>query len=350
MPNRILIVKTSSLGDIIQSFHVLSYLHQKFPGVQIDWVVEAAFASIVKAHPLVHRTVIFDLQGVRKSWSGSKLVEEIRRLRACRYDLVFDLQKNTKSGFITALARSPMKVGFGLRSVREWPNVLATHRRFEVSGEANIRLQYVGLMQKFLRDEAPFQEEGVCFHTTPAEQEVVQSILAISKKTRIMVCPGSKWNNKRLPLEKMGAFLAKIHESMEASFLLMWGDGEEKTYCHEIRDRFLREGVIVDKLPIPVWQNLINEVDLVIAVDSAALHLCGTTKTPSFSIFGPTAPQIFKPMGENHCAMQGACPYGRTFAKQCPVLRTCPTGACIRELKAGELFQTFWDWWETTVC
>jgi heptosyltransferase-1 len=347
---RILIVKTSSLGDIIQSLHVLSYLHQKFPGVQVDWVAESAFASIVKAHPLVHRTVVFDLQGVRKSWNGRKLIEAIRQLRACKYDLVFDLQKNTKSGFITALTRSPMKVGFGLRSVREWPNVLAMHKRFEIPGEANIRLQYVGLIQKFLRDEAPFQEEGVRFHITPQEQEVVQSILALTKKIRIMVCPGSKWNNKRLPVLTMGAFLAKIHASMEASFLLMWGDADEKAYCQEIRDRFLGEGIIIDKLPIPMWQNLMNEMDLVIAVDSAALHLCGTTKTPSFSLFGPTAPQIFKPMGKNHFAVQGTCPYERTFAKQCPVLRTCPTGACIRGLKVDELFQTFQAWWKTTAC
>ena len=99
--------------------------------------------------------------------------------------------------------------------------------------------------------------------------------------------------------------------------------------------------VVVDRLPLPTWQNLMDEVDLVIAVDSSALHLCGTTSTPSFSIFGPTSQRVFKPMGERHFAVQGSCPYGRTFEKQCPVLRSCPTGACIKELTVEELFEAF---------
>jgi heptosyltransferase-1 len=141
--------------------------------------------------------------------------------------------------------------------------------------------------------------------------------------------------------------LQRIHGRLNASFLFIWGDSAEKAYCEEIQRCFPDRSLLVDRLPLPTWQNLMNEVDLVIAVDSSALHLCGTTSTPSFSVFGPTKPDIFKPIGHRHFSFEGKCPYGRTFAKTCPILRSCPTGACIRELTAEEIFQAFAKWWET---
>jgi heptosyltransferase-1 len=82
-------------------------------------------------------------------------------------------------------------------------------------------------------------------------------------------------------------------------------------------------------------------MDCVIAMDSAALHLCGTTLTPSFSVFGPSAASIYKPLGSQHTHVQGFCPYKQEFIQRCPLLRTCKTGACIKNLQAEELFQHF---------
>jgi heptosyltransferase-1 len=82
---KVLIVKTSSLGDIIQSFGVLDYLHNKFPGVEVDWVVESSLQSIVSAHPLVHKAIPVDTKSIRKKWSG--IVAAIKTLREQQYDL-----------------------------------------------------------------------------------------------------------------------------------------------------------------------------------------------------------------------------------------------------------------------
>ncbi len=343
-----MIVKTSSLGDIIQSFPVLPYIQAKLPGVRVDWVVEEAFAPVVAAHPLVHKVIALDLRGFKKTGNFRKLLEEIRCLRETTYDLVFDLQKNTKSGFITALARSPMKVGFGWQSVREWPNVLSTHQRFEIPTGENIQRQYLELVRKFFGDE-DFERKGMALKISSSEQERVRNILRAPElrgAVKIMVCPGSRWRNKQLPLETMAMFLAKIDQALDVSFVFVGGDPEGMDYCQQMRSQFVSNSIVVENLSIPEWQNLMQGMELVIAVDSAALHLCGTTDTPSFSLFGPTSPVVFKPMGEKHFAMQGSCPYGRTFIKQCPVLRSCPTGSCIRSLDADAVFLAFWGWWE----
>jgi heptosyltransferase-1 len=329
-PTRILIVKTSSLGDIVQSLNVVDDLHQRFPMAKIDWAVEAAFAPIVAAHPYINRAICLNIKEKRNLISGFK------SLRQEKYDLVFDLQGNCKSGVITFLARGKVKVGYDLKSVREWPNVLATHVRFFVSKQKNIRGFYSALIESYFK-EGPKELKGVQFSIGEGEKEKIEGIIKqAGLKSKIMVCPGSKWKNKQLKTSTWIEFLQKI----DATFLLVWGDENEKTICKEISSH-LKSALLIDKLPLPTWQNLMGEVDLVIALDSSALHFCATTHTPSFSIFGPTSPAIFKPAGEKHSAIQGKCPYGRVFEKQCPVLRTCPTGACIKDLTAEELFAAY---------
>jgi len=371
----ILIVKTSSLGDIIQAFSVLDDLHRRFPFVAIDWAVEAPFYPIVAAHPLVRRAISLDIKKRKNLWSG------MRELRREKYDLVFDLQGNCKSGAITLLSRGKVKVGYSFSTVREWPNVLATDIRFKVSRHQNIRTFYLALMECYFQtprglsknkmkhfdsarqsqiegfrpergnlslcgkgdEEGRFGKvaaiRGVRFHIKPEEKEKISRILVkLPSKLRIMVCPGSQWVNKQLRPQTWIAFLQKIEQAYPVSFLLIWGNEAERTLCEELAAR-LKAAFVVDKLPLPTWQNLMDEVDLVIAVDSSALHLCGTTSTPSFSIFGPTSLQVFKPFGQRHFAIQGRCPYKQEFEKQCPLLRSCPTGACIKELTAEALFE-----------
>ena len=330
----------SALGDIIQSFTVLETLKKRFPEAQIDWAVEKRFASIVEAHPHVHQTI-----AIERRFGG--YVRAAGELRRVSYDLVFDLQGNCKSGLTTLLSKSRCKVGFGWKCVREWPNLLATNRRYDVPSNLNIRFQLLSLAEQALGNlELPSPSGGVRFKISAEERQKIESILktAASGREKIMVCLGSKWKNKQLPLSTLASFLAKIDVSMKASFFLIWGNPEEKRSCEELQTRFPENSLVVDRLELPVWQNLMDEMDLIIAFDSGALHLAGTTSTPSFSIFGPTMPGIFKPLGSNHFSMRGECPYQRRFEKQCPLLRTCPTGACIRNLEADEIFSRFWAW------
>lgn len=338
-PLKILIVKASALGDIIQCFPILDDLRSRFASVEIDWAVDRSLGTVVSSHPLVHRAIQVDLKW--KSWGRWwTFLSDLRKLRQLSYDVVFDLQGNFKSALLVASVQSPVKVGFGWNSVRERVSLLATNRRFEVPNHLNIRLQYLSLVQQLFGDLSP-TTLAPCLRIDAIEQAKIQAILQPLKTPRIMVCPGAKWINKQIPLETLAEFLQRVQEMLLASFLFLWGDEREKAYCKQLQGYFPTKSVVVDKLPIPTWQNLMNEMQLVIAVDSSALHLCGTTRAKSFSLFGPTSPEIFKPMGERHFAFQGPCPYGRTFKKQCPLLRTCPTGACLRNLSADQIFRSF---------
>lgn len=336
-------MKTSSLGDIIQSFPVADYLHRRFPHIAIDWAVSQEYVSLVSSHPFIRNAVAVDF----RSWRGAAF--SLKRLRQNGYNAVFDLQGNCKSGIVTWAANAPWKVGYALFSVREWPNVLFTNCRFSVSRKQNIRSFYLQLVQQFFQDANPYPISGSLLRLEKEHDAILSEILAqpeLNRKMKIMVCPGSKWINKKLPIETWRSFLLKISQQWDAAFILIWGSEAEKRECELIQQALHERSILVGRLEIACWQNLMAKMDLVLAVDSSALHLCGTGKTPSFSIFGPTSSQVFLPLGEQHAAIQGPCPYGKHFSKQCSRLRTCPTGACIRNLNSDAIFSIFREWFE----
>ncbi|SCA63497.1 hypothetical protein SCG7086_AS_00250 [Chlamydiales bacterium SCGC AG-110-P3] len=94
---------------------------------------------------------------------------------------------------------------------------------------------------------------------------------------------------------------------------------------------------ILPRLSLPVLQAVMNRVRLVIAMDSLPLHLAGTTSTPTFSVFGASSMQKYKPLGGIHHGLQGECPYNVSFEKRCARLRSCKTGACIRSLTGKQV-------------
>jgi heptosyltransferase I len=343
-----LIVKTSAIGDVIQAFPVLEYLRGRFPEARIDWVVEKGCYGLVSAHPFLNHVYSVDTKRWRKSLARRDTIAEIRDFYRMfskhEYDAVFDLQGNTKSALITMMAKGRDKVGFSFKSVPEKPNVLATTKRFHVPSNCNVRLRYLALVQSYFKDDSRYGAQGIVLNIDQAEKERMEAILShhgLMNKDIYMVSFGSRWANKRLTEETLREFLTLIDRQFQPAFIFIWGDGEERKIAEGLQSQFVGRSLAVGNLSLPLWQALMSKVKLVIATDSAGLHLAGSVGTPSFSIFGPSSASVYKPMGEQHHAFQGTCPYALRFEKRCPKLRTCETGACIRGIAAKDLFARF---------
>ena len=393
---KILIIKTSSLGDVIQSFPCLQYLRQKFPEAQIDWVVEKGFSELIQGHPAVNRVLCVDTKlwrkGLFKRENRAAMRHFHQALRAVEYDVVFDLQANIKSGLICCLAKAKVKVGFGSSTVHELPNMLFTNRRYNPPKGLNIRSDYLFLAQSYCNDMSGYADAGIRLHLNPEQQDllheeskriqempgskiILETAVGPSKKvqdieleslvmgaehsqtvkaapitsdygskdcafwpaptavSRIMVCPGSAWPNKQMTPEGLKELLQQLRKQRSCSFVFVWGTTQEQHYVQALQEQFADCSLVIKRLPLPVLQNLMATMDLVVAMDSLPLHLAGTTQVPTLSIFGASSAAKYKPEGPQHRSYQGPCPYGRTFEKRCPILRTCPTGACIRQLK-----------------
>ena len=349
---KILIVKTSALGDIIHSFPVVDYIKHLFPQSQIDWVVESSFAELVRAHPDIHTVFPVKVKKWRAApWKKENRVEMrafCRALRSNEYDVIFDLQGNVKSGCFTGLARGKHKVGFSRSVVPEWPNLLFTNKRYTPPSKQNIRQDYLFLVQSFFNQFLTVQAR-VKLQTQREEQEKIQHLLTdtrLQRTSRLIVCPGSNWTNKQLTPQCLQEFLMKIHQQTQATFLLVWGNAQEKEMAHRLHQTLPQASVIVEKLSLAGLQSLMHQVEGVIAMDSLPLHLAGTTATPTYAIFGASSAQKYNPLGKG-AAFQGGCPYQQTFEKRCALLRTCTTGLCIKGIDPQQLFEHFIQWWQT---
>ena len=343
-----LIIKTSSLGDIIQALPVIDYLRQKTPDAKIDWVVEKRFSELVQCHPYVNRTILID----SKRWRRALWKKGMRReIQACvkdlqqqYYDVLFDLQGNIKSAVFTWLARARWKVGFGVHTVPEFPNLFVTHRRFNPPKGQNIREDYLYLAQRFFYDTGKLNNIGAKTIFKAPTKDFSNYIRP--EGFYILVCPGANWPNKCLPDHTLTEFLKLLQIEYACHFLFTWGTKEEHSRARQLAACFPQNGQVIERLPLIQLQKLMQEVELVIAMDSLPLHLCGTTATPSFALFGPSSAHKYNPSGVHHYAAQGPCPYGYAFEKRCSSLRTCPAGECIHSFTVKELFLSFQTWWK----
>lgn len=344
----ILIVKTSAIGDIIQTLPCLQYLKACFPKSSIDWVVERSSADLLEACGLVDRVLIMDSKKWRKSWiSHKKEIKDFAKiLRERPYNLLFDLQGNTKSAFVTKLAKAKKKVGYVWDQVPEKPNFFVTNKHYEIPSFGNMSQRYLRLVQNYFDDMQEFQPSRLLLNLSPDDKRRLHHLLELGfQHPRIMICFGSKWKNKRLPKNTLKDLLLLIEEKLHPHLFFIYSNQEEQRFAEELQALFKNSSHAVGEMSLSLWQRFMEEVDLVIAMDSAALHLCATTKTPSFSFFGPTSSATYRPVGANHGSLQGSCPYAETFDKRCSYLRSCETGACIRDIPLDQLFQSLYSFW-----
>lgn len=333
-------IKTSSLGDIIQCFDALGFLRHKYPSAQIDWVCEAPFAELLNAHPLISHVLRVETKKWRKGENLKSFFEFKKNVQKTTYDAVFDFQGNIKSGLLTYLTKAKVKVGFDRTSVAEWPNILFTNQRVKVALNQNMRANYLSLCQNYCNDFSPFSAEEVTLNID--SHTVISTVLARCKAPyRILVHPASAWPNKEVGFNALVEFLKSIEKVTAVSFLFAFGNPREKEISSRLHVCFPHNSHLLEPLALPELQTLMRGVDLVIAMDSLPLHLCGTTKTPSLSFFGPSLAEKYIPQGPQHHFIQGSCPYKIKFDKRCPLLRTCKTGACIKTIYGEEMFEAF---------
>ncbi|MDR3623578.1 MAG: glycosyltransferase family 9 protein [Chlamydiales bacterium] len=346
---RILIIKTSALGDIVQTYPLLSYLKERFPEGIVDWVVEGRMSELVTTHSQIDKVISIDTRRIRKKIFSYAIWKEIfsfrKNLRSRTYDITFDVQGNCKSGLILWMTKSSVKVGFGRKNCTEWPALLFSNKRFNVPKQANIRDDYVNIARCYFQDDKPYFAPSILLNWKDKTEVFDCKILEKNQKMRVMICPGSLWSNKQLTVDALYEFLKCMDKKFAPYFLFVWGCKKEQEIAFCLHESFLETSTVVDKMPLPALQNLMDKMDLVISMDSLPLHLAATTKAKTFAFFGASSKAKYAPIGKKHGSIQGECPYERIFEKRCPILRTCSTGACIHDLNGRKLFNQFLSWW-----
>jgi heptosyltransferase-1 len=347
---KILIVKTSALGDIIQTFPVVEYLKRRQSVETIGWVVEEGAHLLIKAHPYVDIPIAIDTQTVRSGGFFRFLPECMRqraRMSENSFDVLFDLQGNIKSGLVSLCAKAPIKVGYGKNFVSELPNIIATNRRFDPPLGLPIREEYLSLVQQYFNDDTTFIPSGIEMRLNSYQQNALNQETARWPKSSPvwLIAMGSAWPNKMCNKESFRRVLKLIQDHFSPYFVFLAGTSYELNEVGDWAQEFPHKSHVLYRPELPVLQHCMGRAHVVLCVDSLALHLAATTKTPTFSFFGPSSPSKYMPRGQVHGFYQRDCPFNVLFEKRCPNLRNCVTGECLKGSTGDAMFRAVYEWY-----
>jgi heptosyltransferase-1 len=305
---RLLVVKTSSLGDILTTMPAVSDAVRAIPGLQIDWVAEEPFAAAPAWHPGVRDTIAVGLRGWRRRPSPGDMLRFLGRLRAKRYDLVIDAQGLAKSAMLTLAARGP-SCGFDLASARERPASLLYRRRIRVSRDLHAVDRQRALFSQAL---------GYPLPATPPDFGLPRQKQPATP--RLLMLHGASWPTKRWP---EGFWSALARHALDAGVepLLRWHDAKERTSAEAIAAA--APGIRI--LPAPgleALRQVIGEASAVVANDSGPAHLAAALGVPGVTLYGATRPDRTGTIGPGqiHLAANFPCSpcRGRTCAYRGP--------------------------------
>ena len=295
---RILIVKTTSMGDVIHALPVLSDIRTHDPSVQIDWMVEEPFADLVRGSSLVNEVVPVNLrkwrkQGIRHTWQQWKILQA--RLADREYDAVIDLQGLLKSALLACAAKGP-RMGPGYSYAKESLACLFYKRRAGWDPQAHaverLRELAAGLLNYRLSGKPLF------YDIRP------QKVLAVVPKgAEIWFLHATARDEKKWPLVKWRE-LAHRFSDLGYAIKLPWGTEEERLQAEKIAAGIAHVEVL-PRMSLAELRLRLEHAGLVIGVDTGIMHLAAAHYLPMVALFFATPAWRFAPRFNPHAISLG---------------------------------------------
>lgn len=298
---RVLIVKTSSMGDVIHTLPALTDAKAACPDIEFDWVVEEGFAEIPKWHPAVSDVIPVAIRRWRKSvfkTMGSTEWRQFRNLvKKHHYDLVIDAQGLLKSAWLCRLIKAPA-AGYDKHSVRERLASLVYQHRFSVPVDMHAVERTRTLFAKALNYQKP-ESKG--------QYGLSQSrfCTAVDAQPNVVFLHGTTRADKHYP-EIYWKQLAERLGAKGFQVRMPWGNDNERKRAEHIA-RGLEYVEVLPKLNLAGVAGVLAQASAVVAVDTGLGHLSAALNIPTVSLYGPTNPGLIGAYGENQihlCASQ----------------------------------------------
>ena len=291
-PGKILVIKPSSLGDVVHVFPALEVLRRSFPDSELDFVIHPAFAGLLDLSPFpVRRKILFD----RKKLSSPKsflpeCVKLLKELRKENYELVVDFQGLFRSGILAWCARSCITAGFA--APREGVAKIFYNRKFDVLMEQHAVARYVELANCICGTRYPVPECSVK-RETPSFPGVTSPY--------VVLVPGARWESKVFPPELFGETFNEIKKHLPQCKAVVAGAASDAPAAAKIK-AIAGEGCIdlTGKTSLLELAQLTGGASAVLTNDSGPMHVAAMTGTKIYALFGSTSPFLTGPWGKEH--------------------------------------------------
>lgn len=328
--DRFLIIRLSSLGDIIHTLPAFSALRRSFPEAKIRWAVEARGKEILDLVPGVDEVVVVDKKKMRSS---------ARAIRG-RDQVALDFQGLLKSALLAYLSRSRRRLGFSKENLREHlASIFYTDRLPPIAEEGdhvirkNLKLlEILGIRES--RFEFPLRIPDEAIRSVRSKL----SAIGCQDNMRIVIFNiGAAWKSKRWFAEKWIELTEMLHLS-EAFPLLLWGNEDERLLAEAVA---AKTGVKVTPfLSIKEVIALIRLASLVVSGDTFALQAACALDVPVVALFGPTNPRRNGPFRERDKVVYGERDCSPCYKHECSGLE------CLRAISVKDVAAAAQDLWK----
>jgi heptosyltransferase-1 len=290
---RVLIIRPSALGDVCRSVPVLAALRTAYPAATIDWLVQDTFAPAIASHPALTRVVPFVRSRVGKlhrAAGRSELRALLSALRSARYDIVLDCQGLARSGVLTRITGAPLRVGHA--DARELAFLAYSRRVPHTPGASE---HTVDRMLELLTPLGitPPANADMRLHLPPALDHWPSLTLGLAPGTRYaLLAPTSRWLGKRWPADRFAEVARRLLEApLGLERIAFVGTADEQPQITPMLDLAQRDARVVNlagRTSIAQLMALVRDASLVVANDSAAVHMAVGFDRPMVALFGPT--------------------------------------------------------------
>jgi len=328
---RVLIVKVSSLGDVIHTLPAVTDAQRARKDIQFDWVVEENFSEVPSWHPAVNNVIPVALRRWRRNIVKTYINQEFRdfkqELQGVHYDLVIDAQGLIKSGFISRLSKG-LTIGLSNRTIREPLATLFYNKVYSVPWTEHAVERVRQLFSRALQYEYDAKQID---YGIDVNRIMEVSDADVKKRKQVVFLHGTTWKTKHWPVEYW-RHLAHISTEAGYKVLLPWGNQEEERRAKSIAEGNERVEVL-EKQTLSGIANYIHKSDGVIAVDTGLGHLAAALAKPTVSLYGPTDPGLSGTFGNNQLHLRSNLNCAPCVKKTCAY-----SGPGITEEYAGQSF------------
>ncbi|MGZ9133390.1 MAG: lipopolysaccharide heptosyltransferase II [Nitrospira sp.] len=326
---RILLIKPSSLGDIVHALPVVSAIKAQWPGSHLTWVVKRQWAELVERAEGIDR--VWPLDMTVSSW-----IREGLALRAQRFDLAIDLQGLFRSGVLTWLSGAPTRIGFA--NGREGSPWFYSDRVPVIDPDVHAVDRYLSVAAAL--GASPPDKPRFGFKLLKEDMAAVREIAERRgfsvDRPWIAMNIGARWPTKRWPLESFATVVDQLYEARRDP-LVMIGGSEERAVTKKLKA--LTNSPFIDlcgDIPLGCLPALLSTSTAMITNDSGPMHIAAAFGIPVIAMFGPTSAARTGPYGTGHHVLSGQVSCSPCFSRVC---RHNPEMECLHVVTPAHVVQ-----------
>jgi heptosyltransferase-1 len=299
---RVLIIKISSLGDIIHTLPALTEAKRHCPNILFDWLVDESFEEIPRWHPAIDQVITIPLRRWRKhwkkAWQQGEIKSALQKIRANTYDLIIDAQGLFKSALLTWLCKGK-SVGLSFSSAREPLASLFYQQKIEVPNykKAHAVQRARILFAKSLGYPVSILSTDAFTNVSYGLENIhFLSHISKSQKPYCVFLHGTTWTSKLWP-EAYWLQLSLLLNAEGFDIKLPWGNAIEYAVAKRIKAHASHVEILA-KSSLSELAAILDGATAVISMDTGLGHLTAALGIPTVALFGSTDPVLTRPMGQ----------------------------------------------------